>query len=279
MEMRIIDLHNDAVVFLSRRKLERYILKAWKNGVRLIVLSVWTTEMKDPMKRIKTFRRIIDDLHVPVKLLLHIEDAWFLNEGNIGELIACRPFSVGLTWNENNALAGGANSEGMLTTLGKTVIEQFVANDIKIDFAHLNKQSFFEVAKILTEHKQKLMCSHTCFCEIHMHARNLDHEQIKTIVDSDGIIGLTFVGSFLTSSKRVKINDVINHIKYFLQNFGENNIAIGSDFYGTKNLPQNLRGYKSFRKLKKLLMSKGLTEQMIDKIFFLNAEKFFMSYI
>ena len=108
MKTKFVDLHNDAIIKLSAADFEKYIIEAEKAGVEVIFVSVWTTEMTDPLLRIKEYRQLIDKIKTKVKLLLHIEDAWFVDEANIGELIACKPYSVGLTWNANNALAGGA---------------------------------------------------------------------------------------------------------------------------------------------------------------------------
>jgi len=261
MKIRLADLHNDVVTCLSPKHFSAYIRRAEKVGVEAILVSVWTTEMKDPFERIREYRQIIDDTDTDIELLLHIEDAWFVNATNIDELIKLRPYSVGLTWNENNNLAGGAYGDGELTPLGKTIIRKLVAKGIHIDLAHLNRTSFFQVAKVLKP--RKLLCTHTCFDEVHPHKRNLTREQIQTIVDSDGIIGLTFVGDFLGSG------GVWAHIKYFLDNFGTDNLGIGTDFFGTVNPPKELKKYKDFARLKK-----RLSDETLARIFHMNFHDF-----
>jgi microsomal dipeptidase-like Zn-dependent dipeptidase len=191
MPLNFIDLHNDVITNLSHARFLKYIAHAQEGGVRAVVVSVWTTRMENPLDQIREARRI--------------EDAWFITEENIDELIACGPFSVGLTWNDRNNLAGGAHSDGSLTPLGKSIIEKLVAPNIIIDLAHLNRQSFFDVGDILRKHKQPLLCTHTCFAEVHPHARNLDRDQVQAIVDSGGIIGLTLVGDFLSTQRPSQI--------------------------------------------------------------------------
>jgi len=260
MKIRLADLHNDAITKLSQRQFFRYIRGARKVGVETILISVWTTEMQDPIQEIRKYKELLDD-----KLLLHIEDAWFVNETNVDELIKLEPYSVGLTWNQNNNLAGGAHGDGGLTPLGETVIKKLSANGIRIDLAHLNRTSFYQVAEILGN--RKLLCTHTCFDEVHPHLRNLDRKQIQTIVNSGGIIGLTLVRDFLGG-------DVYSHIRYFIDNFGEDNIAIGTDFYGTVNLPKGLRRYKDFARFRKFLLGKGIGDSTINKIFHINWHDF-----
>jgi len=265
--MRIVDFHNDAITNLSPKRFLKYIARAEKAGVQVLLVSVWTTEMQDPLVQIRRCRQVIDGINGGVKLLLHIEDAWFVNEGNIDELLALRPFSVGLTWNANNNLAGGALGDGRLTALGRFVIDRLVAADIRIDLAHLNRQSFFEVMPLL-----KLpFCSHTCFDEVNSHPRNLTRSQIRAIVDSGGVVGLTLVGDFLRSKGRARMQDVYRHIRYFIAHFGADNLCIGTDFFGTANLPRGLRDYRGFRRLRKFLLRQGLSEVCISKIFYVNS--------
>jgi len=275
--IKLVDLHNDAIVEMPAKSFKRYIAKAQKSGVRAILMSVYTTEMPEPIKQIKEYKQIIDDTNAVSKkteLLLHIEDAWFVTEQNIDELIALKPYSVGLTWNADNALAGGAFDDGHLTSLGKLVIEKLVANGIQVDLAHLNKQSFYAVAEVLTEKKQKLLCTHACFSPVNLHSRNLTAKQIRTIVDSGGLVGMTFVGDFLTTKKHVTLEHVYSHIKYFIDNFGDDNLAIGTDFFGTEKLPHLLESYKGFPRLKKFLEKKGIAKDTLEKVFVSNAMSF-----
>lgn len=278
MKTHLIDLHNDAITALSPKNFAEYILEAEKAGVETILISIWTTEMQEPLQQIKHYRHTVDSISTRVKLLLHIEDAWFVNELNICELISYKPFSIGLTWNENNNLAGGANADGKLTPIGKAMIETLSANGIIIDLAHLNKSSFYEAAELLNRSDQKLLCTHACFDEVKQHPRNLDHRQIQTIIDSGGLIGLTLVGDFLSSNKPPQMHDVLSHIEYFIESFGEDNLAIGTDFFGTKNLPEGISEYKDFKRLRKFLIKKGVSDTTIDKIFYGNAKKFLDSY-
>jgi membrane dipeptidase len=254
--MKLVDLHNDAITNLSPKRFLKYIKHAKKVGVETILISLWTTQMENPIQRIREYKGLLGD-----NLLLHIEDAWFLNETNIDEFIELRPFSVGLTWNEKNALAGGAYSNGGLTKLGKGIIQKLVASGIHIDLAHLNRKSFFGVAKLLDG--QKLLCTHTCFDEVNKHPRNLNRKQIQTIIKSGGLIGVTFVQDFIGGG------GVLAHIKYFLDNFGSDNLAIGTDFFGTTNLPKNLKKYNDIRRLKK-----HFNATTMDKIFHINWYEF-----
>ncbi|MCL2847058.1 MAG: membrane dipeptidase [Firmicutes bacterium] len=229
--MQFVDLHNDAICLLPWQQFLEHIKHAEHAGAGTVLSSVWTTNMSDPISEIKKYRQLIDNTRTKINLPMHIEDAWFLNEQNVDDVIATRPYSVGLTWNQNNNLAGGAHGDGELTDLGRSMIERLTKSGVVIDLAHLNKKSFHQVADQLTG--QRLFCSHTCFDEINPHPRNIDREQIQRIVDSDGIVGLTLVNEFLGDS------GVAGHIKYFHGNWGTENLGIGTDFFGAPDMAFN----------------------------------------
>jgi len=276
---RFCDLHNDVITEISSEKFSGYVRRMKKVGVETILISVWTTNMENPVRELVRCKGLINNImeyggQCP-RLLLHIEDAWFIDKINIDEIIALKPYSIGITWNDKNKLAGGANSEGKLTSFGKKIIERFVKSNVVVDVAHLNRKSFYEVVDIVKKHGGKLFCTHTCFDEVNPHPRNLDGKQIQTIIDMGGLIGLTLVGDFLNPCGNATMHDVYNHIKYSVQNFGEDNLAIGTDFFGTENLPKGLKKYKDFKRLKKFLIKKGFCQVVIMKIFYVNAKKFF----
>jgi microsomal dipeptidase-like Zn-dependent dipeptidase len=234
--MSIIDLHNDALLELPEDQLPTYLRDAKDAGVTEILLSVWTTELHNPMAEIAEKAAIIKNLNADIPICrLHIEDAWFLTKDNIDAFIALRPYSVGLTWNGENNLAGGAESNGGLTEWGRTVIKRLEAANIQIDTAHLNRASFYQFAKVTT---RPILCTHTAFDRVHRHRRNLTDRQIRAIIGSNGLVGLAFVPKFLGRA------GIMKHISYFTEKFGAGHIALGTDFYGTAELPARLKDYK-----------------------------------
>ena len=83
---------------------------------------------------------------------------------------------------------------------------------------------------------------------------------------------------FINGTKKCTINDVVAHIDYFACKFGVNNIAIGTDFYGTNHLPRTISTYKKLISNLSLALEKlGYTEKSINKIFYENAHSFFFA--
>ncbi|MBQ8451499.1 MAG: membrane dipeptidase [Clostridia bacterium] len=268
---KIFDLHNDYFLKMSSRRAVKYLNKSLKNSNE-IVSAVWTSELNfiESMQAIENASKFVNS-HNGIKL--GVEDLHFLNEKNLDNFINFRPSYAGLTWNTANALAGGAHESGRLTSFGKKVVKKLEENYIQVDLAHLNEQSFMDVAKIT---EKPLFCSHTAFYSIQACERNLKDYQLKMIVDSGGLVGLCLVSMFIAGNRHCKLDDLVSHIDYFACKFGIDNLAIGTDFYGTKQLPQTIKNYNDLTsKLALKLENIGYTQKSINKIFYENASQFF----
>ena len=149
----------------------------------------------------RTFEQVRDIVHFFFAhrregMYLSLEDASWLNEENIEEVCGWNPICVSLTHNESNALAGGCMGEGGLTPLGKRAVSTLAQRGIFVDCAHLNAKSMEEVSDLAPA-----VNSHTCFCAVNAHPRNITDEQIAKILSAGGLIGVTFVGKFLSEGK------------------------------------------------------------------------------
>ena len=195
------------------------------------------------------------------------EDAGY-ERVDAAKLKTFNPRYVGLTWNGENSLGYGCNFNYGLKPKGINFIKQL--SGVPIDTAHISKHGF----KDIIDNAEVVVDSHTAFSGVRRHKRNLEDWQIKLIIEKKGIIGLCLVGYFLTENKTCLISDVINHIDYFANKFGIENLAVGTDFYGTDYLPENLKDYKNFKILVEKLTEKGYNKEDIDKIFYKNLFDF-----
>ena len=82
------------------------------------------------------------------------------------------------------------------------------------------------------------------------------------------------MGDFI-SNKKTSIEDVAIQIAYFLKKYGAKNLAIGSDFFGSTNLPEGLASYTDFAMLKLKLKKLGIKNRTINKIFYKNMDHFY----
>lgn len=268
---KIFDLHNDYFLKIrSDDKKIKYIDKKSKSA-ESIVSAVWTSELSCD-ESIREIDRARSFVSTNKKLFLGVEDLHFLNKQNLDSFLSMHPLYAGLTWNTTNCIGGGSHESGKLTCFGKQVIKKLEQNNIKIDTAHLNEESFLDVCKVTNK---PIFCSHTAFYGANAHIRNLKDYQLRMIVDSGGLVGLCFVSDFINGTKKCSLSDIVSQIDYFACKFGTKNLAIGTDFYGTEHLPKGLKSYDDIsQKLATALQKLGYTQKAINNIFYDNAYKF-----
>lgn len=273
--IKICDTHNDFLTELPLSEIPSYINFCKEASVENLCASYWSSKRneKDIQSELLERNNLLKTLNK--NFLLHIEDLWWVkNEEKLKFLLNLKPFSCSLTWNDENCIAGGTNSTQNLTLWGKYCLKQLVDRKIQIDLAHLNRKSFYSVARIL---KDNLYCSHTGFYGMKKHKRNLTDKQIDLIVKSKGFVGLFFFDKCTkvsNSKEAFGIQDIVQNLKYFTSRWGFDNIGIGSDFYGIDNFPVNLENYERFYRLEEELQIAGFYPQQINKIFYKNFEDF-----
>lgn len=275
----IFDLHNDFLTDLKSNRVKKRYLNNKVNKTTNIVSAVWTSKLnqEESIKNIETCYSFIAEHNMNSKsqLNLAIEDMHFLTKNYLDRIINMRPIYCGLTWNSDNVLAGGAIEGGDFSGLGLDVVRCLEKENIQIDTAHLSERSFMTFSKIT---ERPILCSHTAVARLKGHVRNLKDYQLKMIVESGGLIGVCLVGDFLVEEKKCRVGDVARHIDYIVSRFGDQNIAIGTDFYGTTNLPKGIKDYKDLSLLEDRLEMLGYSEETIDNIFYKNAQKFFKNF-
>lgn len=257
--MKFFDLHND-------------LLTCGKN---------FNNEVKNYPKKTKVVMAVYRD---NFSFIRAIEKANNLNGKNyflafedigykdldLSVLLNLKPVYVSLTHNKENLLGYGVNEDKPLKDKGIRLVKKLNENGVSIDVSHLSIKG---VENVL-ENSKRVICSHTAFLEVYKHKRNIPKQIIKEIINKNGVIGLTLVGYFLCDGK-ADINSVIRHIDYFIQNFGDDNLCIGTDFNGTDYLPINLSSYQDFKILKTKLLKLGYKNKTIEKVFYKNANRYF----
>ena len=160
-----------------------------------------------------TFHTHTQNLPQNVKAVLSIEGG----EG-IYSLSALRNYHrlgvkiAALTWNYSNHIASGAlesDENRGLTDFGKKVVAEMNKIGMLIDVSHLNRKSFYDIAKVT---KMPIVATHSCSDFICPHKRNLTDEQFKIIKNSGGCVGVNFYPPFLTNRDKCGIDDIVEDI-------------------------------------------------------------------
>ncbi|MBE6536344.1 MAG: hypothetical protein E7673_00170 [Ruminococcaceae bacterium] len=142
---------------------------------------------------------------------------------------------MGLAW-DTNELATGAydeNDEG-LTDEGIRMARRCAELGITLDVSHLSDKSFYDLLK---HYPLPVIATHSNFREVCDNRRNLTRDMAREIVHRGGVIGLNLYPDFV-KSENARLEDVIPHVEYHLEHFGEDSLAFGFDIDGTfgKNL-------------------------------------------
>ncbi len=174
-----------------------------------------------------------------------------------------------LTWNGENQIASGVNALGGLKSFGKQVINALNEKRIAVDLSHLNRESFFNAI----EHSKYPIATHSCCDNVFSHKRNLTDEQIRLLVKRGGIVGLCLYPAFLGEGD--VFYNVYKHIYHLLDMGFEDSIAIGSDFDGA-DMDVTLNKITDIPLLYEKICELGIKEKILNKIFFHNANNFFL---
>jgi len=271
--IKIFDLHNDFLTNESVKSKKAYIKKINQNkNIEKLCAVIWTSKMQNPLEQIvKLYNKFLKNNK---KLVLCIEDLSFVNKNNlenvVDTIIKLQPLYCSLTWNFDNELGGGAFGKKGLTRLGKIIVKIFEKNNIYIDTAHMNRKTFYDFCKITTK---PILCSHANINSIYKHNRNLTDTQISTIIQKKGLIGISFVKNFISDSQ-ITSQDIKSQFSYLMSKYiCDNNIGIGSDFFGTDNLPLDVKNYNEINNI--FINQKYFTHKMKKNILSLNAKRFF----
>lgn len=270
------DSHTDFMTKLeSFEEKSNYVKSAKLNGAKKICSAIFTTEHNITIKELTKYKQEVDALNQSYNdlLLFAIEDIGSIPTNELEEILPLHPLSATLTWNYQNAYAGGAKCKSGLTKNGVLACKLFESHNIFVDTAHMSEKSFWDFCTITTK---PIFNSHTNIFSIHKNKRNLNDSQIKQIVDSNGFMGLTFFQKFI-SKKAISCKDIAMQFAYLADKFGCNNFGIGSDLFGfdEKYLPTDLKNYRDLTNLELEMKNLGFLEEEIDNLFYKNFLKIF----
>lgn len=170
---------------------------------------------------------------------------------------------VGMTWSAGTRYAGGNGAHGPLTALGRELVAAMDEAGIVHDASHLADDSLAELLELA---RGPIVATHSN-CRTLMdgvNQRHLRDDQIKSITERGGIIGLNLYTSFLARGRRATIDDCVSHVNHVSDLAGDRrHIALGSDMdggFGPAELPVSLDRPTAMMRLAEALCDAGWTE-------------------
>ncbi len=205
--------------------------------------------------------------------VLTVENASVL-AGDLSRIARLRSHGVrvmSLTWNAENELASGNDTDHGMSEFGRRAVHEMERVGIIADISHLNDAGvadFMEIAEkpfVATHSNARAVCSHK---------RNLTDEQIREMIRRDCLIGLNYFVDFLKDGgDGAGPDDLYRHICHFFELGAEKNLALGSDYDGCRlpdfmNTPAKVVDYRNY------LLSHGISEEQLNGIYSENALSF-----
>jgi membrane dipeptidase len=209
-----------------------------------------------------------------VGALLNLEGAEALQ----GDLVHLRTLyrlgvrQIGLTWNHANEAADGVGEarNGGLTQFGRNLLKEVQRLSMIVDVSHLSLRGFWDVMEV---DSLPVLASHSNARRICDHRRNLDDEQIRALIEREGLIGITFVPYFVHPDKP-SFQAILKHIEHICELGGENHLFFGSDFDGTTEKVPGLEDVTKYPDFYEFL-SRYYSESLIRRWAWENAEQFY----
>lgn len=180
-----------------------------------------------------------------------------------------------LTWNGPNELGSGHDGAGGLTAFGREAVAELEEQGVLVDVSHLNDRGFED---LLAAAKKPFVASHSNARSVCGHRRNLPDEFIREMAVRGGLIGLNYAQSFLSEDRRGDREDLLRHVRRFLELGAGECLALGSDYDGTDIHP-DLDAPEKIPELYEFLTGRGVPAETAKGILFGNAWRFFQTWL
>lgn len=176
-----------------------------------------------------------------------------------------------LTWNGENELGSGHDTQRGLTPFGRSAVGELERRGILVDVSHLNDRGLEELLAVA---KKPFAATHSNARSVCAHRRNLPDEMIRELARRDCLMGLNYYDCFLRDGGGASEDDLWRHVERFLELGAGKHLALGSDFDGAE-VPAFLDSPARAAGLYGFLLSRGLSRAQAEDILFRNAWTFF----
>jgi len=245
------------------------------------VLNRFKREIESNRQRAAICRSYDEFAQLPENVaafFLAVEDARILsgNVERIRELYDAGVRFLSLNWMGENALGGGYDTNAPLTHLGRTVVRMAFDLGITMDVSHSSAKVIDEIAEMAADLKKPIIATHSNANSVAVHPRNLTDTQFTKIKQSGGIVGISLAKEHLCGKSKpiAAVEDIIDHIEYYLGLDGQYTVCLGCDFDGIEITPESIDSVADLYKLADAMSAKNFSDELIHAIFYQNALNF-----
>lgn len=191
-----------------------------------------------------------------------------------------------LCWNDENALATGVKGNPLrgLTDLGKRAIQHMNKLNMIIDVSHTNEKSFWDV---LETSSKPVIATHSNARQLSNVDRNLTDQQIKALIQKEGLIGMVAARWFVSKDETLQTaHQLALHAAHIKALGGIDHLAIGFDYmdflegnFGRASMASDLQDASQAQNFILALKDVGFSEDEIKKVAWGNVESFLLKHL
>lgn len=181
---------------------------------------------------------------------------------------------VGLAWDDTRYAAGAWGEGGGITKEGWQLLEIMADLGLILDLTHMGEAGTLQS---LDRYEGRIIATHSNARTLVPSQRQLSDEQIRRVVDRDGLVGVVLANYFLKKDcnrggpkDQVGLEHVVAHIDHICQLVGDaDHVGIGSDFdggFGVESIPAELSNVSDLPLVGKALTDYGYQEEAISGI-------------
>ena len=192
---------------------------------------------------------------------------------NIDRLYAAGFRMMGLQHFFDNRLGGSLHGESQsgLTPFGERAVHSMTEKGVMIDVAHSSEATVRDTLRV--SDGAALIVSHTGFNGHCASPRNISDETMALITEAGGLIG---VGFWTDVTCGEGITAIADAIRYGIDQFGVDHIALGSDWDGSVTTPIDA---SQLPHLTQALLDKGLSKAEVRAVMGGNMARFLAQHL
>jgi membrane dipeptidase len=178
---------------------------------------------------------------------------------------------VGLAWDDTRYAAGAWRDGGGITKEGNALLEVMAEFGIILDLTHLGEEATFQA---LERYEGPIIASHSNARALVPGQRQLSDEQIRRLIEREGVIGIVLANGFLKRGyqrgdrkEEVTLSHVTAHIDHICQLAGDaSHVGLGTDFdggFGVESVPKEISEVADLQLIAKNLSDYGYDDDDI----------------
>ncbi|MFQ5828395.1 MAG: dipeptidase [Candidatus Methylomirabilia bacterium] len=138
---------------------------------------------------------------------------------------------VQLTYNVKSWVGDGCEeaTDSGLSEFGRRVIREMNRVGMVVDLSHTGYRTTMEAMEVS---EGPVVFSHSNAKAVHASRRNLRDDQIKTVAEKGGVIGLNGFPVFVSKRRWPTLDELLLHTDYIADLVGTDHLSLGLDFYG-----------------------------------------------